>query len=248
MHRFAIIGAGLLSIFGFAGAVWAADLPVRDPVAVLAAPDPFSWTGCYVGGNLGAAVSEDKTTGMLGRSVSYSSTGFAGGGQIGCDYQYASGWVAGVEGRADWINLKNSHPGTVRSFVTGITVPSEFTLRNDFLASATARLGHTFADRWLVFVRGGAAWTREKIDDAFTDSLFGVPVDPSLTMTRTGWTAGTGVEWAFAPHWSAALEYNYYDFGSNGALLATSTRNVTVSIFSLRDTMHTVTVGVNYHF
>jgi outer membrane immunogenic protein len=96
--------------------------------------------------------------------------------------------------------------------------------------------------------QGGAAWIREKIDDAFTDSLFGIPVDPGETITRTGWTAGAGVEWAFAPHWSATLEYDYYDFGSKGAVLATSTRNVTVSIFSLRDTMHTATVGLNYHF
>jgi hypothetical protein len=152
MHRFAIIGAGILSIVGFSGAGSAADLPVRAPVAA-ADPVLFSWTDCYVGGNLGGAISEDKTTGALGRSVSLSSTGFAGGGQIGCNYQYAPGWVAGVEGRADWIGLKSSHPETVTSFVTGKTVPSEFSLRNDFLASATARLGHTFADRWLVYAR-----------------------------------------------------------------------------------------------
>jgi len=34
----------------------------------------------------------------------------------------------------------------------------------------TARLGYNFADRWLVCARGGAAWTREKADDAFTTS------------------------------------------------------------------------------
>jgi hypothetical protein len=88
---------------------------------------------------------------------------------------------------------------------TGVTIPSRFTLGNDFLASATAWLGYSYADRWLVFVRGGAAWTREKTDIAFTN-LAGIPVDPSATTNRTGWTVGTGVDWAFAPHWSANLE------------------------------------------
>ena len=35
--------------------------------------------------------------------------------------------------------------------------------------------------------------------------------------TPTGWTAGGGVEWMFAPHWSAKVEYLYVDLSSNGA-------------------------------
>jgi outer membrane immunogenic protein len=246
MHRFAIIGAGLLSIAGFSGAASAADLPVKAPAAIPAAPVEFSWTGCHVGGHVGGVVSEDKTTGVLGNSIGFGSTGFVGGGQIGCDYQFAPGWVAGVEGRAAWTSLKNSHPASVRNLVTGVTIPSQFTLSNDFLASATARLGYSFADRWLVFARGGAAWTHEKADDAFTTAA-GIAVDPSATMTRTGWTVGTGVDWAFAPHWSASLEYNYYDFGSNGATLTTA-NNLVVTVSSLKDTIHAVTAGVDYHF
>jgi len=225
---------------------FAADLlPVKAPPA---APVQFSWSGCHVGGHLGGAVSEDRTTSAFGNSVSFGSTGFVGGGQVGCDYQFAPGWVAGVEGQAGWTSLQNSHPASVRNLVTGVTTPSQFTLGNDFLASATARLGYSFADRWLVFGRGGAAWTREKIDDSFTSFLRGTPVDPSATMTRTGWTVGTGVDWAFAPHWSASLEYNYYDFGKNGATLTNAANNEFVTVYSLKDTIHTVTTGVDYHF
>lgn len=32
-----------------------------------------------------------------------------------------------------------------------------------------------------------------------------------------GWTVGGGWEWAFADHWSAAIEYLYIDFGSDSA-------------------------------
>jgi outer membrane immunogenic protein len=249
MHRFAVVGAGLLSIAGFVSAATAADLPA--PVytkAPLAAPiTAYNWTGCYIGGHVGGLVSEDRTTGVTGRTVDFSSPGFVGGGQIGCDYQFASGWVVGVEGRAAWTSLKNNHAGTVISFLTGATLPSRVTLRNDFLASTTARLGYSFADRWLVFVRGGAAWTREKIDDAFTND-FGIAADPAATMTRTGWTAGGGVEWAFASQWSATLEYNYYDFGSRGTTLNDTATRTFVTLPSLKDTIHEATVGVNYHF
>jgi outer membrane immunogenic protein len=224
---------------------FAADLPVHAPPA---APFAFSWTGCHVGGHLGGAVSEDKDSFIFGGSRSFSSTNFVGGGQIGCDYQFAPGWVAGAEGGVAWTGLRNTHPASVTSLITGITVPSQFTFSNDFLASATARLGRSFADRWLVFVRGGAAWTREKVDDAFTLPASGIAVDPGVTMTRSGWTAGVGVEWAFAPRWSATLEYNYYDFGSRDTTLTNSTNNTYVILGSLKDTIHTVTVGVNYQF
>jgi len=248
MRRVACVGVGLLSIFGFSGAAAAADMPPAYGRVPAAAPVmTYDWTGCHVGGHVGGVVSRDTTTNLLGTSRDFGSTGFVGGGQIGCDYQFAAGWVGGVEVRAAWSSLKSNHASTVRFPAVGVTVPSQFTLANDFLASATARLGYSFADRWLVFARGGAAWTREKIDDAFT-SPAGLAVDPGATMSRTGWTAGTGVEWAFASHWSANLEYNYYDFGKQGTLLTSATNNVTVSIFSLKDTIHAVTAGVNYRF
>ena len=118
-----------------AAPTFAADLAVKAPTA----PVPFSWTGCYVGGQIGADFSGYKTTNVFGNSISFSSTGFVGGGQIGCDYQFAPRWIVGVEGQAAWTSLKNTHAAAVRNLATGVMVPSQFTLRNDFLASATAR-------------------------------------------------------------------------------------------------------------
>jgi len=223
---------------------FASDLAVKAPP--LPAPVPFSWTGCYIGGHVGAVVSEDRTTSLSGTSIGFGSAGFVGGAQVGCDYQFAQRWVVGAEGRASWTSLKNTHAANVKNRVTDVTIPSQFTLENDFLASTTARLGYSFVDRWLVFARGGAAWTHEKVDDAFT-TVAGLAVDPRATMTRTGWTLGTGVDWAFASHWSATLEYNYYNFGNSGATL-TGPPNVTVTVLSLKDTIHAVTAGVNYRF
>jgi outer membrane immunogenic protein len=225
-----------------AAPAFAADLPMAAP---LPPPILFSWTGCYIGAHVGGAISQDRTTSSSGNSVDFSSTGFVGGGQIGCDAEFAPNWVMGAEARAAWSSLKNTHPAAVRNPVTGATFPSRFTFGDDFLASVTTRLGYGFSPGWLAYARGGGAWTRQKVDDAYTKAD-GVAIDPSATMTRAGWTAGAGVEWAFAPHWSANLEYNYYDFGAHGFTLTSANGNVSVN--SLKDTIHAVTAGVNYRF
>jgi outer membrane immunogenic protein len=224
-------------------AAFAADLPLNAPA--MAPIALYSWNGCYVGGHVGGAFSDDATTNQLEVSTSRNSSGFVGGGQIGCDYQFVPGWVLGVEARAAWTSLKASNAGSVRNLVTGTILPSQFTVSNDFLASATARVGYSFVDRWLFYVKGGGAWTNEKVDDAFTN-VRGIAVDASTSSTRTGWTIGTGAEWAFAPNWSATLEYDYYDFGSKGLTLTDP--NATVTISSFKDTIHTLTAGVNYRF
>ena len=68
-------------------------------------------------------------------------------------------------------------------------------------------------------------------------------------MSRTGWTVGTGVEWAFSiltGFGNRRRLTNYYDFGSSGALLTSPAGGVSVN--SLKDTIHAVTAGVNYRF
>jgi outer membrane immunogenic protein len=190
----------------------------------------------------GGAFSDDK----IHSSGDFSSAGFIGGGQIGCDYQFVPAWVVGVEGRAAWSSLSSKTPGTGID-AAGATFPTQFTVGNDFLASATARAGYSFVGGWLLYARGGAAWTQEKADIAFTDPVLRFAVDPRATTTRTGWTAGAGLDWAFAPHWSANFEYDYYDFGANDFTLVDSVNRVTFTA-NLKDRIHTVTVGLNYHF
>jgi outer membrane immunogenic protein len=246
MNRFALIGAGLLSIGGLVGTGAAADLPAR---AYTKAPpvELFSWTGCFIGAHVGGAFSDDRTTNLIGQSAAFGKSGFVGGGQIGCDYQFAPDWVVGVEGSAAWSGLKSQQPAIAINLLTGATVPAQFTVRNDFLASATARIGYSGVDHVLVYARGGAAWTNEKVNELFVAPGLG-PVNPATTTNRTGWTIGSGVEWAFAPHWSTTFEYNYYDFGSRGITLFDPARNVTLTGLTLRDTIHAFTVGVNYRF
>jgi outer membrane immunogenic protein len=140
MHRLIAIGAGLLAIAGLTSAAFAADLPLKAPGAA-GAPIPFTWTGCFAGVHAGGDFSFDK----IRSSSDFTSGGFIGGGQIGCDYQFATNWVVGVEGRAAWSSLTSNTVGAVTIPALGATVPTRFTVSNDVLASATARVGYSFA-------------------------------------------------------------------------------------------------------
>src|SRR5215831_13592350 len=84
----------------------AADLPRKAPPAyVPPAPPPITWTGCYIGANVGGIFSQGDAT-FNGGEVSRSNSGFAGGGQIGCDYQWAgTGWVIGFRNMFDGTSL-----------------------------------------------------------------------------------------------------------------------------------------------
>ncbi len=55
-----------------------------------------TWTGCYIGGNVGWARVLDRSNVQRFCRIRPSADGFAAGGQIGCDYQFASNWVIGV--------------------------------------------------------------------------------------------------------------------------------------------------------
>src|SRR6476661_3117544 len=72
----------------------AADLPRKAPAYVPPpAPPPLTWTGCYLGGNvgwIGSRITSDFNGGNNFFSNTFNNnsstqSGFAGGGQIGCD-------------------------------------------------------------------------------------------------------------------------------------------------------------------
>jgi outer membrane immunogenic protein len=86
----------------------AADMPVKAPPA----PAPvYTWTGSYIGGNIGwAEVSAHFDDSRLGDDGRLSKSGFAGGGQIGPDYQFASNWVIGVQGLKNGVAARCSAP------------------------------------------------------------------------------------------------------------------------------------------
>ncbi len=99
----------------------------------------------------------------------------------------------------------------------------------NWYSTLTGRVGYA-VDNWLWYVKGGAAWA--DVDY----SIGGV----KLGDTRTGWTVGGGLEYGLTPNWSAKLEYNFLDFGSD---------NIAAPIGVKADTQaHLFKAGLNYRF
>ena len=229
----------LAAAFGLAASqASAADLPRKAPAYVPPAPPPVTWTGCYIGANVGGIFTNGDVT-FAGVEVSRDNSGFAGGGQIGCDYQFAGGWVIGIRDMFDGSSLSRqrtfSFPGAAGTV----------DLKNSWFDTLTGRIGYSITPAWLWYFQGGAAWAKNSAD--LTIGGFDVG---SADRTRTGWTVGGGVEWMFAPHWSAFLEGNYMDFGSTNRNLVTPVGSVCQfgCGFSTKATATTVLVGVNYRF
>jgi len=216
----------------------AADVPRKAPAVVPPAPPPITWTGCYIGANVGGIFGRAETSFGFGE-VSTNNSGFAGGGQIGCDYQFAGGWVIGIRNMFNGTSLSRD-----RTFFDPVTLSSgtaDFHVR--WFDTLTGRLGYAFAPGWLLYGQGGVAWVKSSTDVNFAGIDFG-----SFDRTRTGWTAGGGVEWMFARGWSAFLEGNYMDFGSNDHTLFDPVCPAGVCTFNTHAKAATVLVGVNYRF
>jgi len=231
----------LAAVIGLAaGQASAADLQRRAPAYVPPpAPPPITWTGCYIGGNVGGIFGDHKADFGFG-DHSGDNSGFAGGGQIGCDYQFAGGWVVGFRNMFDGASLSRD-----RTVVFNTGDRARVNIKNDWFDTLTGRIGYVIAPSWLLYGQGGAAWAKNSADVTFNGDDVG-----NLSKTRTGWTAGGGVEWLFAPNWSAFLEGNYMDFGSNNRNINTALGTACDSgcAFRHKATAATVLVGVNYRF
>jgi len=238
-RSFSLVTAAVIGLA--ASQASAADLPRKAPAYVPPAPPPITWTGCYIGANVGGVFARRSADfGSIGSLDSDTNSGFAGGGQIGCDYQFAGGWVFGIRNMFDGSNLSRGRTITFADGTAGTV-----NLKNDWFDTLTGRIGYSFTPAWLWYFQGGAAWAKNSAD--LTIAGFDVG---SADRTRTGWTVGGGVEWMFAPHWSAFLEGNYMDLGSTNRNIVTP--NVVACAagcsFSTKATATTILVGVNYRF
>jgi outer membrane immunogenic protein len=215
----------------------AADLPRKAPAYIPPAPPPVTWTGCYIGANIGGAFG-DASVNFPGGELSSNGSGFAGGGQIGCDYQFSGGWVVGFRNMFD--GTSNHRSGTIATGPLGGTVVN---FNNQWFDTLTGRIGYSFTPAWLLYGQGGGAWAHASTNASLAGFTLGTTGN-----TRSGWTAGGGIEWMFAPHWSAFLEGNYMDFGTNNNTVFPVGCGVVGCSFNSKFTETTVLVGVNYRF
>jgi len=231
----------------------AADLPRKAPPAPM--PPPVTWTGCYVGVNVGGERGRFEVDGPFGGSGSRNGDwGFAGGGQIGCDYQFAgSGFVIGFRNMFDGTT---NHRDRTFAFTTATgTATGTADFHNRWFDALTGRIGYSWASPYLLYFQGGAVWSRIERDITVITSIPAVvPVTAvttgSFSDTKTGWTIGLGGEYRFAPNWSVFLEGNYYDFGSRDRVIFTPAATACAAgcSFSGKTTAVSILAGVNYRF
>ena len=250
MNKLFLATAMTSLLLGTSLAANAADLPPRPAVPYIPAAVPvFSWTGFYIGGNLGGAWSRgnvvDSAFGVNFTNGNQAS--FVGGGQIGGNYQIGS-FVIGAEAVFDWF-ANNNNSGNGTTVPAGPVFPAGAVLRasaNDrWETTLAARFGYAW-DRTLFYGKAGGGWVGA---DNFAVTNVGTGASLAVTNgnSNVGWLLGAGFEYAFTQNWTTKLEYDFL-------ALNNASHNVTLPSGAI-DTftnggrnVQTFTVGINYLF
>jgi outer membrane immunogenic protein len=217
-------------ILGASTTAQAADIPVvrKAPAAVIA----HNWTGFYVGAHAGYGWGRSTWTDVAGLVVDdntrHNLRGGLAGAQLGYNVQHGM-WVFGIEGDWSWTGISGS------SLFDGVD-PVETDVR--WLATVTGRIGIAHG-AWLPYIRGGVAWANER----FTISIPAVPRTTETTDTRTGWTLGAGLEYAFTRNWSARIGYDYISLGT-----ARANSGFAGFPLDIKHHLHVAKLAVNYRF
>ena len=250
----ALIASVAFSVLGTAIA-GAADMPVRAP---LPPPLPvFSWTGFYIGGNIGGAWANNELTDSLFlTNFNNGNNGvFIGGGQIGGNYQIGN-FVIGGEWDGDWASNNNNH--NINNI--GVITPGGTILvtnnNNRWITTVAARFGWA-VDHWLFYGKAGGGWVGSN-NLTITNLTTGVSLTCGTFSTLTncgnnntgGWLVGAGFEYAFTNNWTVKLEYDYLGLGNRSFFIPATAPFLANDTFTSGNSRNVqmVKVGFNYLF
>jgi outer membrane immunogenic protein len=214
MKRLLLAGAAFLSLVTAASA---ADLASRPYTKAPPLSPAVNWSGFYIGA-------------MGGYAFDSSNGGGFGGGTIGYNWQFpGSQFVFGIEIDAAGASIKDSQ--TAVFGVVAITAEDKI----DALGSVTGRIGVAM-DAALFYAKGGYAWANNTL------SVTVPGFTASDSHVHSGYTIGGGIEYMFAPNWSAKAEYMFTHLeGQTYTLGGLAFDSGTAEFNSIK-------VGVNYHF
>lgn len=211
--------------------------------AAPAAAQDTSWTGFYIGANAGGAWSDTstRTVGSSGNGTtvippgdiatisslggsSSNDSGFAGGIEGGYNWQ-SDALFFGIETEYGWFNIEQNKSNTFQSALAispPITATINQTLSTDWVWTLRPRIGYA-SGPWLFYGTAGVAATKINLDVHYSDTQ-ATPRTANMTAndTKTGWTAGVGAAYLFAPSWIIKGEWLYSDFGNIRASAATA--------------------------
>lgn len=197
-RRFFLAAASAAAV---AGSASAADMPMPPP------PPPvpvFSWTGFYLGGQVGYAFGHDsENINFLPAAFfpfSNNPNGVIGGAHIGYNLQINQ-WVIGLEGSVDGTTFSRT------ASITDVFPAIDTTASSDIQGTIRGRVGIAW-DRALLYATGGVFFA------GIETSYYSGGLSDSFSRTRVGFTVGGGIEYAVTPNWSVRAEYRFNDFGS----------------------------------
>jgi opacity protein-like surface antigen len=143
----------------FTGAALAADMAVLGQYQTVPVAPLYSWTGCYIGVNMGGGAAPQSRVDTLGIFAppgtslgDMTARGVVGGGQLGCDYQVGS-FVFGLQGLLDLSGMKGSN-----------VLPTTILVNNSFVqtvATFTGRVGYTVLPTLLLYGKFGGAFAHD---------------------------------------------------------------------------------------
>ena len=228
-------------------------MSVKGPVVV-----DYDWTGPYIGAHLGYLWGSSDwsahgtggggpLTGSLdffkGFDFSKGTGSFFGGFEAGYNYMLPSRLVFGAE--AD-VSFPNSIRGSQR-FSSPAVDQESFTDTVEYSGTMRGRIGYAL-NKWLLYGTGGFVWSFDQFSRA---QLARTPLgETAIAGTtelakrwRTGWTLGAGVEFAFAPNWTARFEYLFTDFGASSITFPAGAQQFRSDL-----AVHETRLGLNYKF
>jgi outer membrane immunogenic protein len=240
MMKRLLLGAIALAAFGVSAPVMAADLPpaptyAKTPVMM---PALYDWSGVYVGFNGGWGTANrcfDQTAPLVGTEGCHTTSGGFAGAQAGYRWQAAS-WVFGFEALGDWASLNGSN-------VSVLTPANTDRSRIDAFGLFTGQIGYAW-NTALFYFKGGGAVIADRNNLVTNGNIFA----SSAGDNRWGGTLGAGVEFSFAPNWSAALEYDHLFIANSSTTFTNIAGGAVVSTDRLRGDADLVSVRVNYRW
>ena len=229
--------AATLFVPAFASASDMYATQVSAVPVVVAPPIPFTWTGFYLGGNAGYAISSNKLTSSrisfpLETTSSFSGRGAVWGIQTGYNLQFDS-WVVGLEADLDYAGIGGS-----TNMITG----SYFGPKSnyvDLFGTIRGRYGMAL-NRSLFYVTGGAAFIQGKLEGAMGSM--------NSHYTNTGYTVGAGIEHAIYNNISIKAEYLFSGFGTSQGRLYAAGSQFNSSNFTIHQPYNIIRLGFNYRF
>ena len=239
MMKRLLLGAVALLALG-AGSAVAADLPARTYTK---APDmvplAYDWSGVFVGvnGGWGTASRCFDSTGptLIGPQGCHDTSGGFAGAQAGYRWQTGS-WVWGFEAQGDWADLRGSN--------ISVLVPANTNRSHiDAFGLFTGQIGYAW-NTALLYFKGGGAVIADR-NDIFAG---GTVLGTSSGDNRWGGTVGAGIEFSFAPNWSAAFEYNHLFIANGNSSFTNSIGGALISSDRIHGDADLVSVHVNYRW